>query len=188
MDIYLIRHSEVETDKGICYGQSDVDVNASLLSATIEHLADFLPKRKVVYSSPLKRCALLAESLADEVYFDDYLKEMDFGNWELKAWSDIDKDELDPWMEDFVNVQVSGGESFVQLHQRVTTFMEEMTNECERENVVIVTHAGVIRSILCEVLQIPLKNAFKLTIDYSSVSKLKYNKGYWSVEFCNHKF
>ncbi|POY34864.1 alpha-ribazole phosphatase [Solitalea longa] len=188
MDIYLIRHSEVETDKGICYGQSDVDVNANLLNATIEHLIGFLPKQKVVYSSPLKRCALLAESLADEVYFDDYLKEMDFGNWELKAWTEIDKEELDLWMEDFVNVQASGGESFDQLHQRVATFMEEMTNEFEAENVVIISHAGVIRSILCEVLQIPLINAFKLAIDYSSVSKLKYNKGYWSVEFINHKF
>ena len=40
------------------------------------------------------------------------------------------------------------------------------------KKVAIVTHAGVIRSFIIAILEIPLKNAFKIPVDYSSVTKI----------------
>ena len=42
--------------------------------------------------------------------------EMNFGDWEMKNWDDIPLEELNPWMQDFVNVRVSNGESFTDLY------------------------------------------------------------------------
>ncbi|UKJ06290.1 alpha-ribazole phosphatase [Solitalea lacus] len=186
MDIYLIRHTEVNIAKGICYGQSDLDVLQDSVQQTSEQLSLLLPQNKTLYSSPLKRCKTLASHLTNQVLFDDRLMEMNFGDWELQDWNNINQAELNPWMEDFVNIQVPNGESFVQLHGRTVDFINELINNQEKQ-IVIITHAGVIRSWLCEVLGIPLKNAFKLAIDYGSVSKLSFNYNHWSVQFINNK-
>jgi alpha-ribazole phosphatase len=79
-----------------------------------------------------------------------------------------------PWMNDFVNVRVPNGESFVDLYNRVVDFM---TNEFQKDTlkpVVIVAHAGVIRSILCKITSLPLKDAFQNKVDYGSVLKIEW--------------
>ena len=43
----------------------------------------------------------------------DRLMEMNFGDWEMKNWNDIPPEQLNPWMEDFVNIRASNGESFI---------------------------------------------------------------------------
>ncbi len=47
---------------------------------------------------------------------------MNFGDWEIKNWNDIPPEQLNPWMEDFVNIRVSNGESFVELHEELVHF------------------------------------------------------------------
>ncbi len=56
---------------------------------------------------------------------------------------------VDPWMNDFVNVSIPGGESYVQVFDRVSrAFVVAGTGE----RAAIVTHGGVIRSILAHYL------------------------------------
>ena len=63
MDIYLIRHTAPLVDKGICYGQTDLDVTDSF-EAELEQIRPHIPGDiKKVYSSPLQRCLKLATAL-----------------------------------------------------------------------------------------------------------------------------
>src|SRR5437762_3331893 len=124
MDLYLIRHTEVNISPGICYGQSDLEVLERPLNQTLERLLNFLPENSTVYSSPLKRCAILARKITDQALYDSRLMEMNFGKWELKEWNEIAATELTPWMEDFVHVTVPGGESFKGLNDRTTGFLQ----------------------------------------------------------------
>ncbi|MEM1409088.1 MAG: histidine phosphatase family protein [Bacteroidota bacterium] len=116
--------------------------------------------RTKLYSSPLKRClqlaALIPHQSLDQV---PQLQEMNFGDWELRPWSDIPKAELNPWMEDFVRQQVPNGESMEILADRVIHWYTEILRNSE-EKVAIVTHAGPIRVILSEVNQTPLARSF----------------------------
>ncbi len=177
MEIHLIRHTSPLIEKGVCYGQSDI-----LLAPSFEEecgkLKMHLPVSvDVVYSSPLMRCQRLAQALntKGERISDKRLMELNFGTWELKKWDDIPFSELDAWMKDFVNVPAPGGENFAMLYARASNFFEEI-KKLHCKHVAVVTHAGVIRAVLANVLEMPLKNAFKIPVAYASVTRLKLDK------------
>ena len=171
MEIYLVRHTETVCGKGICYGQADVNLKEPFCFE-FQEIKRQLPEKAVFYSSPLQRCALLAGYLSGEGYSSDIrLMEMNFGSWELKSWDEIPSDEIDPWMKDFVNVKATGGESFVELHERVLSFINEKFTDISAP-AVIVTHAGVIRSFLCKQMNIPLKDAFSNKVEFGQVIKI----------------
>ncbi|MCG2610471.1 alpha-ribazole phosphatase [Flavobacterium sp. SM15] len=172
MEVYLVRHTETVCEKGICYGQADVGLLEPYLHQ-FEQIKDQLPENAQFYSSPLQRCTLLADYLSSSNYeTDERLMEMNFGAWELQPWDNIPKEELDPWMKDFVHEKVPSGESFTELFDRVVQFMESELKTGSLKPIVIVSHAGVIRSILCKISGLPLKDAFQNKVDFGSVMRI----------------
>ncbi len=186
MDIYLIRHTQTNTPKGLCYGQSDV----ALANNFLDDARDVLKKLPAiqtedkVFSSSLSRCSRLANLLSDDVIFDTRLLEVNFGDWENVAFSEIEPEHLSHWTENFVTLAPPNGESFSLLCQRVASFWQDVI-QFESERIFIVTHAGVIRALLAEILQLPPANAFQFRVDYGSVHKLRYANDYTYVEFLN---
>ncbi|MFV8347497.1 alpha-ribazole phosphatase [Flavobacterium sp. ZB4P13] len=173
MEVYLVRHTETVCEKGICYGQSDVGLLESY-DAVFQSILSQLPQDAMLYSSPLERCVLLANYIKDNseivaVNQDFRLMEMNFGDWEMKNWDVIPPDDFTPWMTDFVNVRVPNGESFTDLHDRVIDFMNSELQATSSKPVIIVAHAGVIRSFLCKISDLPLKEAFQNKVDFGSV-------------------
>lgn len=186
MDIYLIRHTQTNTSKGLCYGQSDVALADSFLSDARDVLKKLpvLQTEDKIFSSPLSRCLRLANLLSDDIIFDTRLLEVNFGDWENVAFSEIAPEHLKHWTENFVTLAPPNGESFSVLCERVANFWQDVI-QLENERIFIVTHAGVIRALLAEVLQLPLANAFQFRVDYGSVHKLRYANDYTYVEFLN---
>lgn len=187
MDIYLIRHTKIDVESGTCYGQSDVDLSRSFPEESKKVLSK-LPvsvEDSVIYSSPLSRCRKLASLLdTTNIHFDERLKELDFGNWELEKWDKIDSKKLQKWMDDFVNVNCPGGESYLELTKRVTEWWEEIIQK-DHEEVVVITHAGVIRCLLSYVLEVPYKNSFRLSIDPGNISAISVSGRRYSVKYIN---
>ncbi len=182
MEIYLIRHTTPLIEKGICYGQADLDLAASFLEEA-DRIREHIPSDiDAVYCSPAKRCKLLARELFahHDIRYDDRLKELNFGHWELCAWNDIDKAALTTWMKDFVNIAVPGGESYLQLYERVTGFFCSLTDV---KKLALVSHGGVIRSILSQINHVPLKASFHaFSIDYSCVIRLDLKDGCYNCK------
>lgn len=177
MEVYLVRHTETVCEKGICYGQSDVKIMEPY-DAVFQSVLNQLPKDAKLYSSPLLRCVLLANYIKDNLEItavneDSRLMEMNFGDWEMKNWDVIPPDDFTPWMNDFVNVQVPNGESFTDLHNRVIDFMQNELQTTNSKPVIIVAHAGVIRSFLCKISDLPLKEAFQNKVDFGAVIKIE---------------
>jgi alpha-ribazole phosphatase len=173
MEIYLVRHTTPAVEKGICYGQSDLDVTESFLEEA-NIIRQHLPKNiTAVYSSPLQRCKKLAAHLFPDhaVQLDAKLMEINCGMWEMKRWDDIPKEEIDPWMEDFLNVRIPGGESYVDLFERVSNSYNRIHQQPKPS--VIVAHGGVIRSILSYITNTPLKDSFNVfSLHYGCVVKV----------------
>jgi alpha-ribazole phosphatase len=177
MEVYLVRHTETVCEKGICYGQADVGI-IEPYDQVFQGIINQLPQEALLYSSPLKRCKILANYIlentkTESIIEDCRLMEMNFGDWELQKWNDIPKEILDPWMNDFVTVAVPNGESFIDLDHRVWDFI---TNEIQHKHskpVIIVAHSGVIRSVLCRINKIPLQDAFTNVINYGVVFKIE---------------
>jgi alpha-ribazole phosphatase len=182
--IYLIRHTTPAVEKGICYGQSDLDVTETFFKeadAIREHLVGF---DGAVFTSPLQRCHKLAQNLfpQHELQMHDHLKEIHCGEWEMRAWDAIPREELDPWMNDFVNVTIPGGESYTTLYKRVARCFDRIANEHPRS--AIVAHGGVLRSILAHVTATPLADSFSaFSIHYGCVVRLTPGTDGWRHEF-----
>ncbi|MCH2229503.1 MAG: alpha-ribazole phosphatase family protein [Crocinitomicaceae bacterium] len=175
MELILIRHTTPAIEKGICYGQSDLNV-ADSFEAELELILKEVGQHRKVYSSPLKRCRILAERLGTDVIYDDRILEMDFGDWELKPWNDIPLEDIQPWFDDYVNVPAKNGESLFDLKQRVELFLEEILFNSNVETAVIVTHAGVIRVLNGLANRISMKSIFNLKLNYGEVLRVNIHK------------
>ena len=173
MEIYLIRHTTPDIAKEICYGQSDIGLVGSFPEESQRILQELPASVDKVFTSPLKRCVQLAQLISGSGLEQIWqLQEMDFGDWELKPWSDIPRAELDPWMADFVNHQVPKGESMRLLADRVIAWYSKIKSS-KLEKIAIVTHAGPIRIILSEVNQTPFEEAFeRYPVSYGEVIRI----------------
>ncbi|WP_207511800.1 alpha-ribazole phosphatase [Longitalea luteola] len=174
MSIYLIRHTTPLIERGLCYGQLDIDVTASFKTEA-EQIQQVLPAGiEQVYSSPLIRCHKLASYLFPNstIQLEPDLMELACGEWEGIHWDAIPAEVIDPWMKDFVNVCIPGGESYLQMHSRVTQCFSRIIEG--PKPVAIVTHGGVIRSILAHITQTPLADSFGVfKISYGCVMQLE---------------
>ncbi|HEY6899774.1 MAG TPA: alpha-ribazole phosphatase family protein [Puia sp.] len=186
-DIYLIRHTTPAVDKGICYGQTDLGITPTF-DAEAEVIRGVLPEPGVigsVYSSPLQRCTLLARHLfpTTGLSLRPSLMELHCGEWEMRHWDDLPREEIDPWMADFVNIRVPGGESYVDLHDRVTRCWMEITSGAAERSAAVVAHGGVIRSILAGMTGTPLIDSFKaFSLHYGCVIRVSYKDGQWAYQ------
>ncbi len=188
MDIYLIRHTQTANVEGLCYGQSDLGLAISF-PEEVEVLHDKLPSFDQdcrVFSSPLTRCAQLAQTFSESVIIDPRLQELNFGDWEGQRFDDIDQIALQHWTDNFATATPPNGESFADLYQRAGEFWQELlATPTPSDQVIIVTHAGIIRALLALVLNLPPANAFQFRIDAGSVHKLQRVDDYIYLEYVN---
>lgn len=162
MPIYLIRHTTPAIATGVCYGQTDVNVSSDFeqdFAALLPHVAS--QKINKIYSSPLQRSYKLAEKLSTALNLpllkDERLKELNYGLWEMERWENIHPTELNIWMANFVNLRTPAGESYIQMHKRVSGFL----NSNDLRDSLIISHSGVMRSILSSLTKTPLNDAYK---------------------------
>ena len=178
MEIVLVRHTTPKVEQGILYGQTDLDVVPSF-PEEVKAIQNKMPNCEGfrVFSSPLRRCKLLAEALVsdhDRIEFDDRLKELYYGEWENTAWTDLPKEPSARWLADFVNTSAPGGESFIKFYERVSAFWDQLQEE--PEDTLIISHSGVLHAIVAHVLEIPLENVFGLKMGYGQIVKIDHNE------------
>ena len=186
MDIYLIRHTQTFVDSGLCYGQTDIALAESFpdeMTDLHQKLPDF-EDDCLVFSSPLARCRQLASTFSDKVTIDPRLMEINFGDWEGKSFNDIETNALQHWTDNFVTVRPPNGENFEDLYLRTGNFwLDLIANKANQ--ILVITHAGVIRALLARALNVPLANSFQLRIDAGSVHKLRLINHYLYIEYIN---
>jgi len=191
----LVRHTSLDVAPDICYGQSDVAVSANF-DAEREQLQSKLAAFQfdTVYSSPLQRCHQLAQALcADsrlklenrEIQLDERLKELHFGDWEMQPWQAISREIFDRWANDYANLAPPNGETFAQLHHRSKHFVEDLASQAKDQHILVVTHGGLIRALVAEVLQMPLKRLFRMSINHASITQLEFNDDIPKLHFMN---
>ena len=128
MEIYLIRHTSVDVPAGYAYGQTDVP-----LKPTFEEEAEEVKKGlsdhtfDKVWTSPLTRCVRLANYCGfPEAEREDRIKEVNFGEWEMKKWDDLTDPRLELWYKDWIHLPAGGGESYENQCRRVAQFLDEL--------------------------------------------------------------
>jgi len=176
--IDLLRHGQLATAGLFCAGAEEAlskEGLRALSEATKERTWD------VVISSPYQRCRIFAEQLADQqgytLEINKAFKEMDFGSWTgistETLWQTKSKQLQQLWQspETFVAPQ---GESILAFVERVEQGLQGVLEAHKNQSILLITHAGVIRSILAKALDISLLSTQKFTINYASLSRLHY--------------
>ena len=166
MKLYIARHGETEwnrqgrmqgwhnsglTEKGV--------LNARKLGARLKDI-----EFGCIYCSPLGRAIDTARHIKGdkdtEIIIKDALKEMGFGCWEGKEQQEVmsrhPEQRHNYWHKPHLYQPVDG-ESYEDLIERVRAVFNEIAENTEYENVLIVTHAAVIKAIYSIVKDIPLE-------------------------------
>ncbi|MGY3439601.1 MULTISPECIES: alpha-ribazole phosphatase family protein [unclassified Marinovum] len=143
--ITLLRHTMPAVTPGTCYGRTDLGLSDTFHTEAQTALAT-LPVFDVLISSPLQRCQSLAGHIAQAtgtaLQIAPLWTEMDFGNWEGTAWSDINRTALDAWAADILHYNGHGGETVAQMRTRVATALADLPDA----RCLIVTHMGCIKA------------------------------------------
>jgi len=183
------------------YGHTDVpladnfETESRLVLAAIEEVtASARPRLLEIHSSPLSRCSLLAERLRlglqsdplrsrriDATAYDDRLKEMNFGDWENRHWSDVSAEGGEEWGNNWQTMSTPNGESFDELYSRATGFLDDLLSRLRADVqlkkqtpklALIVTHSGVLRCLHAYVNGLSRAEAFHFNPPYGSVIRL----------------
>lgn len=170
--VHLLRHGSVEamTDR-VVRGQLDVQLSeagateSGLLSAW---LARHEPRPDVVFTSDLARCTALADDYGARVarvpVRDARLREQSMGAWEGRTWAEItaaDPKGVTAYWDDYHRARPTGGESFADLEARVAAWWRATIASHAGKRIVVATHIGVIRALLCHWLGVPGDQALR---------------------------
>lgn len=180
--LFLVRHGETELNSAERYwGRSDVKLSAVGIEQA-ERLRDRLAVEKIdaVYSSNLERALVTAEIIAFShrlaVTTCAELREVDFGQLEGLNFSEISQ--LYPevaklWAERSTKLKYPGGESLVEFNTRVSKFLSKLDKHTTGETILVVAHAGVLRTLVCQLLGIDPQRRWQIRLDLASFSILE---------------
>jgi len=175
MELVLIRHTQLDIKKGICYGQSEVPVAKSFEKEKDTILKGLDTSNANIISSPLKRCTQLAGCISNNYQTDNRIMELNFGNWEMQKWDDIKDPELDIWMNNYIEYPCPNGESLLDMKTRVSDFYTDIQNQ-NHQKLIIITHGGVIKLFYHIIQHIELKKIFDIEVSFGEIHSFKISK------------
>lgn len=177
--LLLIRHCEAHHALGRYIGRTD----SSLTRSGVLHAGKLAKRlkplqRAFVLSSPSRR-ALETARLAMEgtrlsMEQDTDLREIDFGRWEGMNFSEIaagDPEWVKQWVLGRMDFCFPGGECLQAFWDRVRRAGHRMCQRPE-ETVVVITHGGVIRFLLCHFLGLDPRSHLMFEVSPGSITRL----------------
>ncbi len=171
MKITLVRHAEVEEAYHKCYnGHIDIGLS-SKGEEQAKQLARHLKDKAycAVFCSDLKRCRQTLEAFELDVkpVYTSMLREKSWGRHEGRTFDEIIAVE-DFKYEDFEQwINALDGEAYPQYIARIENFFKGFLPANPYENVLIMTHAGVIRVLMHILQEISLEEAFCISFAYA---------------------
>ena len=187
---WWIRHGP--THHSGLVGWSDIPADLSDVAA-IKRLNNHLPKDAVVVSSDLIRCVATADTLStdrERLEHQFELREVHFGDWELKNYNDVAQSYPDLSKEYWTNpgdIAPPNGESWNESANRVAQAVERISNAYQGRNIIAVAHFGVILTQLQRATNMEPKSAIGFKIDNLSVTRIEHLGGPdWRVLGVNH--
>lgn len=151
LDFYLVRHGITKANKEKRYvGWTDVPIIPKISFSKLKHYLQDKTWTDIV-SSDLLRCRQTCDKLSVTAREDARLREMHFGDWEMKTYEALKEDSrYRKWLDDPAAVTPPNGESFLGFQARLKEWLEARLITKDSGSILVVTHAGVIRQLLVE--------------------------------------
>lgn len=192
--IYLLRHGQVAShEKGRRYiGWTDI----ALTDAGQEQAAmwaEFFSGSGLcaIHSSDLSRCMdtaqIIGKALEIPVTATPAFREIHLGQWEGIGFDEIKASQPERFHargRRIADFRPPDGESFEDLAARAWPELDALSTQ-RTGPILIVTHAGVIRVILCRILGMPLANLFRIAIDPGGLVIIGEHAGQYQLRTMN---
>jgi alpha-ribazole phosphatase/probable phosphoglycerate mutase len=203
--IYLIRHGETEGAETKRYkGHIDVPLSENgirQIERVTEYLSAEVQKQltslrayelSAIYTSDLSRAVKSAEIIAEPHGLKPIvlpeLRERNFGIWEGMSFDEIKEkwpDAFNSWASNPLKFSPMGGESTIELRDRAVKAFNNIVEQHNGHNIAIVSHGGINRIVLCELLGVPLENIFRVEQDYGCLNIIEMWDEYPVVKLIN---
>jgi alpha-ribazole phosphatase len=177
--LLLIRHGLTEFNEDRRFmGHSDIELSATGRKQA-ERLRDYLTDEKIdaVYSSDLKRAVEMAEIVLADRGLDisrcQELRECDYGSCEGLTFGEINTryPKVAEMCIDFtLELAFPEGECFTDFFERTSQFIDRLGEHERSETVLISSHSGPIKILLCRLLGIADEHWWQLRVSNASLS------------------
>jgi len=174
--ISLLRHGDVKG--GACYRGITDDPLTDLGWQQMQHSIEQRNSNwDIIISSPLIRCAAFAQHLSSTlnipVSLHPELQEINFGDWEGKTAEKIDEQALTLFYADPNLNPPPNGETFNAFQARTLWIWQDLLQRHSGKNILLISHAGVMRVILANTLGLDIEHSFNLKIGHACVSRVE---------------
>ncbi|WGZ94627.1 MAG: histidine phosphatase family protein [Candidatus Thiothrix putei] len=173
----LLRHGQVVTPNLFCAPSNEPLGNHGWKQLT---LATQAGQWDIVISSPNRRChdfaRLLAQRLGCPFGVDPRFGEMDFGDWIGKSQSDIWEQYPELMQQLWYQPRrfiAPNGEAMEDFIDRVQQAWDELQRSYAGQNILLLTHAGVIRVVLAKVLDILYQRSLRFEVGYAQLTRVR---------------
>ncbi len=166
MTVYIIRHAEKEKGEFRVPGLPHQDQPLSQKGREEAHkLWSYLCDKQIsaIYVSRYQRTGQTIEYAAQQLgitpVVDDRLNELDSGVLDPMSDKEIQEKYPEFWeayTERTADFRFPGGETGEEACRRIADFLEEKRQAHPGENIVFVTHEGLMRQLMCYIVDIPV--------------------------------
>lgn len=177
-NLFLVRHGVTDSTGKVLYGRSnDVHLSdegkaqAEEAGRRLAEVGEFAH----LAVSPLARTRETAEPIAAATGLDPtrnrQFTEVDFGDWVNRPLADLFKDPDWPRVQRTPSqYRFPNGESFVEVQTRMVTATEDLVAAHRGSDVIVVSHADPLKTLLAHYAGMPLDSFQRLVISPGSIS------------------
>ena len=195
---WWVRHAPVRNDGGNIYGQSDIACDTSDREV-FEAVSKILPRNAVWYASNLMRTHQTAEAIWATGFPRPaaMIQEAAFAEQHLGQWQGMNRKAFvasrpvgSHWFAD-INEPAPGGESFMDLYNRVSAAIARINAAAAGRDVIAVGHGGTIKAAVGLALDGQPDKGLAFDIDNCSVTRLDHfaseGRSTWRLLFVNQQ-
>ena len=183
MKIYLVRHGEtIENVQKINQGHLQGHLSEKGKKQARE-TAERLKKEKIdlVYCSDLKRtrdtAAEIMNVIKAPIHYTKELRELDIGVFSGTPYGTIKEYLQKNNIQDFPNFKPEGGESLNEFQKRLCDFCNKLLIKHKTENILLITHGGVIKNLLLHLLKLDDKYHKHISPEHASIIIVEVGEG-----------
>lgn len=169
--VTVLRHGAVAGHPFVYRGRQDdplSDLGWRQMETTV---GAGLPAIDAIASSPLQRCQAFARRIAERhgvpLHVSPAFQEIAFGEWEgLTPEQAARRNPVEHalFRASAGSVAAPGGENLVEVRQRVRAGWEAWLADAQGGQRLLVTHAGVMRALLIELLGMPASHIYRIAL------------------------
>jgi probable phosphoglycerate mutase len=185
---YIIRHAEKE--KGDFSNprlrHQDQPINQKGRQ-NAQKLSSFFADKPIaaIYVSAYQRTRQTIEAVAQQLRLtpivDERLNEIDNGCLEGLTDQEIQQTFPEVWnayVARTADFRFPEGETGVEAQQRIMDFLEEKRRIHQADNIILVSHDGLIRVLLCSIMHIPVYKRWNFQVDPCGLMEITYQRDF----------